>query len=167
MSDLIVLAFEDEASAFQMRDKLLQMQKQQVITLADAAIVTRKANGKPKVKQLYSLVGSGAVGGAFWGMLIGLLFFAPWLGMAAGALGGALGGKFTDIGVDDKFIKEVGETIEPGHSALFLLVAKATPDKVLPELESFNAKVLQTSLSNEQEAKLREAFGAESEEDEA
>ncbi len=160
MSELIVLAFDNEASAFQMRDKLLQLQQQELITLADAAIVIRDKKGKPKVKQLQSLVGAGAVGGAFWGMLIGLLFFAPWLGMVAGALGGALGGKFTDVGVDDKFIKEVGETIEPGHAALFLLVVKATADKVLPELTSFNAKVIKTSLTNEQEAKLREAFGA-------
>ncbi len=161
MSDLIVLSFDNEASAFQMRDKLLDMQKQQLITLADAAIVIRDKKGKPKVKQLHSLVGAGAMGGAFWGMLIGLLFFAPWLGMAAGALGGALGGKFNDIGVDDNFIKQVGETIEPGHAALFLLVVKVTADKVLPELASFNAKVLQTSLSNEDEARLRETFGAE------
>jgi len=161
MSDLIVLSFDNEASAFQMRDKLLDMQKQQIITLADAAIVIRDKNGKPKVKQLHSLVGAGALGGAFWGMLIGLLFFAPWLGMAAGALGGALSGKFADVGVDDNFIKEVGAAIEPGHAALFLLVLKVTADKVLPELSSFNAKVLQTSLSNEAEAKLREAFGAE------
>ena len=165
MSELIVLTFEDEASAFQMRDKLLQLQKQKIVTLADAAIVTRKENGKPKVKQLQSLVGAGALGGAFWGMLIGLLFFAPWLGMAFGALGGALGGKMTDIGVDDAFIKEVGETIEPGHSALFLLVVESTPDKLLPEIESFNATVLQTSLSDEQEAKLRETFGAHDEEE--
>ncbi len=160
MSDLIVLAFDNESSAFMMRDKLLQLQKQQVITLSDAAIVIRDKKGKPKVKQLQSLVGAGAMGGAFWGMLIGLLFFAPWLGMAAGALGGALSGKFTDIGVDDRFIKQVGETIQPGHAALFLLVEKVTADKVLPELASFNATVLQTSLSNENEAKLREAFGA-------
>lgn len=161
MSDLIVLAFDNESSAFMMRDKLLQLQKQQVITLSDAAIVIRDKKGKPKVKQLQSLVGAGAMGGAFWGMLIGLLFFAPWLGMAAGALGGALSGKFTDIGVDDRFIKQVGETIQPGHAALFLLVEKVTADKVLPELASFNATVLQTSLSNENEAKLREAFGAQ------
>lgn len=160
MSDLIVLAFDNESSAFMMRDKLLQLQKQQVISLSDAAIVIRDKKGKPKVKQLQSLVGAGAMGGAFWGMLIGLLFFAPWLGMAAGALGGALSGKFADIGVDDQFIKEVGETIQPGHAALFLLVEKVTADKVLPELASFNATVLQTSLSNENEAKLREAFGA-------
>lgn len=164
MSDLIVLAFNDEASAFQMRDKLLELQKQQLITLSDAAIVTRKADGKPKVKQLHSLVGAGALGGAFWGMFIGLLFFAPWLGMVAGALGGALGGKFTDVGVDDRFIKEVGEQIEPGHSALFLLVEKSTPDKVLSELQAFNATILQTSLSNEDEAKLRDAFGVHEEE---
>lgn len=160
MSDLIVLAFDNETNAFMMRDKLLQLQKQQLISLGDAAIVIRDKKGKPKVKQLQSLVGAGAMGGAFWGMLIGLLFFAPWLGMAAGALGGALGGKFTDIGVDDKFIKEVGETIQPGHAALFLLVNSVTADKVLPELTSFNATVLQTSLSIEQESKLREAFGA-------
>lgn len=165
MSDLIVLTFENEASAFQMRDKLLQLQKQKLITLADAAIVTRKLNGKPKVKQLQSLVGAGALGGAFWGMLIGLLFFAPWLGMAFGALGGALGGKMTDIGVDDAFIKEVGEKIEPGHAALFLLVMDASPDKLLPELEEFNATIFQTSLSDEQEAKLRETFGVHDEEE--
>lgn len=161
MADLIVLGFDNEEDAFNMRDKLIAMQKQQIITLADAAIVIRDDKGKPKIKQLQSLVGAGALGGAFWGMLIGLLFWAPWLGLAAGALGGALGGKFTDIGVDDNFIKEVGSQIEPGHSALFLLVVKSTPDKVLPELKSFNANVIQTSLSNEQEARLREAFAVE------
>ncbi len=93
-------------------------------------------------------------------MLIGLIFWMPWLGLAVGALGGALGGALTDIGVDDKFIKEVGQTIEPGHSALFLLVRKAVPDKLHDELKKFKATVLQTSLSNEDEAKLRELFGA-------
>ena len=101
------------------------------------------------------------MGGAFWGMLIGLLFWAPWLGMAIGAAAGALGGKLTDVGVDDNFIKEVGATIEPGHSALFLLVRDATPDKVLDQVKQFNPTVLRTSLSAEDEAKLKAAFGAE------
>ncbi len=161
MSDLIVLAFDSEDGALQLRDKLLSMQKQRIIELADAAVVVRRQDGKAKVKQLHSLVGSGALGGAFWGMLIGLLFFMPWLGAAAGALGGALGGKFTDIGVDDNFIKEVGNKIEPGHSALFLLVVSATGDKVLEELAGTEATVIQTSLSNEQEAKLRDHFAAD------
>ena len=161
MSDLVVLAFDSENGAIQLRDKLAALQKQQIIQLEDAAVVIRRQDGKVKVKQAVSLVGAGALGGAFWGMLIGLIFWMPWLGLAMGALGGAIGGKFTDIGVDDKFIKEVGNTIEPGHSALFLLVSKAVEDKLADELKGTEATVLQTSLSNEQEAKLRELFAAD------
>jgi len=161
MSDLVVLAFATETGATEMRDELLRLQKQKIVELEDAAVVVRKQDGKVKVKQAVSLVGEGALGGAFWGLLIGLIFWMPWLGLALGALGGALGGSITDMGVDDEFIKEVGNTIEPGHSALFLLVRKATPDKLADELEKFDAKVLQTSLSNEDEEKLRALFGAE------
>ena len=161
MSDLIVLAFDSESGAGALRERLLDMQKQHIISLEDAAVVVRNQDGKAKVKQLHSLVGAGALGGAFWGMLIGLIFFMPWLGLAAGALGGALGGKFTDVGVDDKFIKEVGETIQPGQSALFLLVVSATGDKVAEQLKDVKATVIQTSLSEEAEAKLRDTFGAD------
>ena len=115
MSDLIVLAFDTETGAQEMRDELMQLQKQKIIELEDAAVVVRKQDGKVKVKQAQSLVGAGALGGAFWGLLIGLIFMVPWLGLAAGALGGALGGSLTDTGVDDKLIKELGDTIEPGH----------------------------------------------------
>jgi len=163
MSDLVVLAFDNDTDAFKLRDDLVQLQKQEVISLSDAAVVVRDQDGKAKVKQATSLVGAGALGGAFWGMLIGLLFFAPWLGLAIGAVTGALAGKFTDTGIDDKFIKEVGETIEPGHSALFLLVDKVTMDKVTPTLEKYDATVIQTSLSDEQEAELSGMFHHEEE----
>src|SRR5210317_207189 len=116
MATMVVLAFKDETSAEQMRDTLVGLQKLQLISLSDAAVVVRREDGKVKVKQAVSLVGAGALGGAFWGMLIGLLFFAPWLGLAIGAASGALGGALSDYGVDDKFIKEVGSKIEPGHS---------------------------------------------------
>ena len=165
MSDLIVLTFKTETGAEEMRDDLMRLQKEHLITLDDAAVVVRKQDGKPKVKQLTSLVGAGALGGAFWGMLIGLLFFAPWLGLAIGAATGAVAGGLTDIGVDDKFIKEVGEQIEPGDSALFLLVREATPDKVMDELKKFDAQVYQTSLSKEDEDKLKASFGAHSDEE--
>ncbi len=158
MSDLVVLAFDNETGAFEMRDTMARLQKEHLVALEDAAVVVRRQDGKVKVKQAQSLVGAGALGGAFWGMLIGLLFWMPWLGLAAGALGGAIGGHFTDIGVDDDFIKSVGSQIEPGHSALFLLIAQSTPDKLLAELGDFDATVLQTSLSDEDEAKLRDAF---------
>lgn len=160
MADLIVLAFDNEKGAGEARDKLFELQKQHLIVLGDAAVVVRRQDGKVKVKQAVSLVGAGALGGAFWGMLIGLIFWMPWLGLAVGAAAGAAGGALTDIGVDDSFIKEVGATIEPGHSALFLLVVSATEDKVVPELQKIGATVLQTSLSKEDEAKLRETFGA-------
>jgi uncharacterized membrane protein len=129
--------------------------------LEDAAIVRRGLDGKPKIKQANSLVGVGAWGGAFWGMLIGLLFFVPFLGLAVGAVTGALAGKFSDYGIDDKFIKQVQEKVPPGTSALFLMVREVTLDKVLDALRPLGPEVLQTSLSAEQEQQLRDAFGTQ------
>jgi uncharacterized membrane protein len=163
MSNLIVIAFDNEYGADDMRNALDKLKKQELIKLDDAAVVIRKMDGKVKIKQATSLVGAGALGGAFWGMLIGLLFLAPWMGLAIGAITGGLAGKFTDIGVDDKFIKEVGSSIAPGNSAIFLLVRQAVADKVIPELRKFNGKIIQTSLSKEKEEHLREAFSAEQE----
>lgn len=159
MSELVVFAFPTQDGAKQMGAEIKSLMKQELITLEDAAFVVRRQDGKVKVKQANSLVGAGALGGAFWGMLIGLLFWAPWLGLAIGAVTGAVAGKLSDVGIDDDFIKEVGGTIEPGHSALFLLIAKWTEDKVLDQLSKFDATVLRTSLSEEDEAQLREAFG--------
>jgi uncharacterized membrane protein len=157
MATLVVLAFTDETGAAQMRDRLAGLQRQQLLSLADAAVVVRRRDGKVKVKQAVSLVGAGDLGGAFWGMLIGLLFAAPWSGQTSDEGSGALG----DYGVDVKFVQEVAAKIEPGHSALFLLVESWTREKVMDEFAGFDAEVLQTSLSKEDEAKLRAAFGAD------
>jgi uncharacterized membrane protein len=159
MSDLVVLAFDTETGAEQLRDDLIKLQKEHLIGLEDAAVAVRHQDGKVKIKQVTSLAGSGALGGAFWGMLIGLIFFVPVFGLLVGAAAGALVGKSQDIGVDDKFIKEVGNTLQPGNSALFLLVNKVVPDKVQETLKKYkNVKVLKTSLSKEQEEKLQHAF---------
>lgn len=160
MSDLIVAAFANETGAEQMRDALVGMQERHLLILEDAAVVVRKQDGKVKVKQVVNLVGTGALGGSFRGMLIGIIFWMPWLGTAIGALSGA-SGMFTDIGVDDSFIKKVADTVEPGHSALFLLVKEATPEKMVDELWQYNGKLLQTSLSLEDEARLKDLFGVE------
>ena len=159
MSDLIVFAFDDEESAFKLHDKLVELQKTGEISLGDAAVVVRNPDGEVKIKQLQGMTGQGAVGGGVLGLLIGAFFLAPWLGLVAGALGGALLGKRTDVGIDNKFIKEVSGTVEPGHSALFILVYRIVEDKVMAEVEPFKPKVLRTSLSAENEAKLREALG--------
>jgi len=159
VSELAVVVFDNETGAAEMRDTLIGLQKKGLVTLDDAAVVVRRPDGKVKVKQAVSLVGMGAMGGAFWGMLVGLLFWMPWLGAAAGALSGALGGGLSDHGLDDGFVKEVGNTIQPGHSALFLLIREANPEKLMDALKQFNGKILHTSLSKEAEAKLRESFG--------
>jgi uncharacterized membrane protein len=159
MSDLIVLDFNSEGGAARMHAEIDRMQKMQLLTLDDAATVIRHQDGKVKVTQANNLVGAGAFGGAFWGMLIGLLFWMPWLGLAIGAISGALSAKFADIGIDDKFIKSVSEQVQPGHSALFLMVREATPDRVLEQLRGYpGVTVIQTSLSRDAEEKLREAF---------
>jgi uncharacterized membrane protein len=159
MSELVVLAFDNEEGAYQVRDRLLEVRKRRMLQLADATVVVRRQDGKVKIKQLTNLVGGAAFGGAFWGLLVGLLFAVPWMGLAIGAAAGAVIGSLADYGVDDKFIKEVGATIEPGHSALFLLVHWGDFVKWQDELTDLNPTVLRTTLSPEQEAKLREAFG--------
>jgi uncharacterized membrane protein len=160
MANLVVLAFDDEEGADRTLSTLAEAQQEGLISIADAAVVRRNADGKPKVRQAANLVGAGAAGGAFWGMLIGLLFFMPWLGMGIGAITGALGGKFKDYGINDDFIKRVGDEIQPGSSALFLLAHSATIDKLQERLSAERFRLLHTSLSNEQEQALREAFGA-------
>jgi uncharacterized membrane protein len=144
-----------------MREKLYQLQRRELITIEDAAVAVRKENGQVKVKQAHSLVGAGALGGSFWGLLIGIIFWMPWLGMAVGAVTGALGGKFTDIGIDDSFIKEVANTVQPGDSALFLLARDAQMERVEKELSDYEFEILETNLSPEDEDRLREAFAAE------
>lgn len=144
-----------------MREKMYELQKRELITLEDAAVAVRKQNGHVKVKQAHSLVGVGALGGAFWGLLIGVIFWMPWLGMAVGALTGALSGKLSDYGIDDKFIKEVGETVEPDSSALFLLSHGAVVERLVDELSEFEFEIVETNLSPEDEDRLREAFGAD------
>jgi uncharacterized membrane protein len=160
MSTLLVLEFDSEGGAAQMRDRLLSLQKQQLITIDDAAIMKKTADGKPKLEQLNNMAGVGALGGAFWGMLFGLLFFIPFLGMAVGAAAGALAGSMSDVGIDDKFIKQVGESITPGTSALFLLVSNAVVDKVLEQTKDLKYQVVQTNLSQENEDNLRAAISA-------
>ena len=160
MSDLVVVAYDNEETAERARDRLLKLQQQALIGLDDLVVVVRRQSGKVNVKQAINLTGSGALSGAFWGMLVGFIFLAPGLGALVGAATGALSGKAADLGIDDRFIKDVGEAIPPGSSALFLLFHQVTPDKVLAEMKEFGGKVVQTNLSAEDEAALHEAFAA-------
>jgi uncharacterized membrane protein len=157
MSNLVVVVFEEETTAFEFRAALAKMQKDYLIEMEDAVVVTKDKDGKVKLHQAVNLTAAGAIGGGFWGMLIGLIFLNPLLGAAAGAGAGALSGKLTDIGISDQMMKDVAAAFQPGTSALFVLVRKATPDKVLEGLKPFagKGKVFQTSLSKDDEATLR------------
>jgi uncharacterized membrane protein len=158
MSDLVVISFDDEHTAFEMRAALAKLQKEYLIEMEDVVVVTKNDKGKVKLHQAVNLTAAGAVGGAFWGMLIGMIFLNPLVGAAVGAGAGAMSGKLRDIGISDNFMKELAETLRNDTSALFVLVRKVTPDKVLEGLKGFKGKVLKTSLTKDREEKLREAL---------
>jgi uncharacterized membrane protein len=160
MSDLIAVAYPDRATAEKVRGELARLMREHVIEVADAVVATREPNGKVKLHQTVNPAGTGAAGGALWGGLIGLIFLAPLLGAAIGGAVGAASGAVTDLGIEDNFMKELGQSLPEGGAALFVLVRQVTPDKVLPRISEYGGKVLQTSLSNESEERLQEALDA-------
>ena len=162
MSTLVAVVFDDEATAFEVRAKLVKMQADYLIDLEDAVVVTRDQKGKTRLDQAVNLTSAGAIGGGFWGMLIGLIFLNPLLGAAVGAAAGAISGKFTDIGIDDKMMKDMATSLKPGTGALFVLIRRATVDKVFEGLKDFagKGKIFQTSLSKDDEETLRAALEA-------
>ena len=168
MADLVVVGFDDPQEADRVLSKLNLMQREYLIDLEDAVVAIRQPDGKVNLKQSVSMVGTGAasggLSGVLWGTLVGLLFLNPVAGMAiGGAIGagtGALSGSLIDYGINDSFIKELAETLQPNTSALFVLVRKAQPEKVLAELSGVHGKVLRTSLSSEQETKLQAALSS-------
>lgn len=166
MSELICIAFKDTETADRALNELREMQREYLIDLEDACVAIREPGGKVRLKQAVNLVSLGAassgLSGMLWGGLVGLLFLNPLAGMAlGGAIGlgtGALAGSVSDYGISDDYIRKIAETIEPGTSALFVLVRKVNPEKVLPELTKYHGTVLRTSLTADQERRLREAL---------
>ncbi len=160
MSTLIALTYDDAEKGREVFAKLADLQKQRLLTLEDAALAVKDEKGKVKVKQTLEnqLTGSAALWGGFWGLLIGLLFLAPIFWGLFGALMGFIAGKTGDVGIDDKFIKEVGNSLENGGAAVFALVIEATSDKVLEAIAPYGGHVFQTSLSKDDEEKLKQAL---------
>src|SRR5262249_22049583 len=146
MSDLVVIAYPSEAKAEEVRQKLLSLQKDFIIEIADAVIATKSAGGDIKLNQLVNTTATAALSRSFWGLLIGMVFLNPLIGAAIGAASGALGGALSDYGINDGFMKDIAASIQPGDAALFVLVRKMTEDKVLAAIEGYGGKVLKTSL---------------------
>ena len=160
MSDLVVIVYPTEAKAEEMRQKVLELQKEYLIEVGDAAIAVKHADGTVKLNQLFNTTAAGAATGGLWGLLIGLIFLNPILGVALGAASGALSGALSDYGVNNDFMKKLGESLQPGNAALFLLIRKFTGDKVLEALKGTGGTVLQTSLDDSKEKALRDAIAA-------
>ncbi|MCX5513265.1 hypothetical protein C3941_00695 [Kaistia algarum] len=158
MSDLVVIVYPTIEKAEAVRTELLELQKEYLITLDDAVIATKTDDGKIKLHQMVNTTAAGAASGSFWGLLVGMIFLMPVVGVAIGAASGALGGLLADFGINDKFMKDLAGSIQPGNAALFVLIRSMTGDKVLEHMKGTGGVVLKTSLDNEKETALREAI---------
>jgi uncharacterized membrane protein len=162
MADLIAIGYPDETTAEAAADEARRLAQDLIIQPDAIAVITRDKEGNYHTHTNHHLVGGGATWGMFWGLLFGLLFFIPVFGMAIGAGMGALMGKITKSGVDKQFQDQVRGMLQPGTSALFLMVEKVTPDKAIEAMSKYGGTVLKTSLSKEGEQELQEALhGAE------
>jgi uncharacterized membrane protein len=161
MSDLVFIGFDTEKQAEEVREKVLAMQREYLIEVEDAVIAVRDDQGRVKLNQLLHPARTGAVSGAFWGMLVGWLFLMPVAGAAVGAAGGAIGGSLVDVGInDDDMKRQANEALKPGTAGLFLLIDKMTTDKVLEDLKGVGGTVIRTSFDNAKEEALRQALQA-------
>jgi len=160
MSDLVVIVYPTEQRAEEVRQRLFQLQNEYLIKVGDAVIATKTPAGQVKLNQLVNTTAAGAASGSFWGLLIGVLFLNPLIGVALGAASGALGGALSDFGINDKFMKDLAASIKPGDGALFVLIHEMTADKVLEQIKGFGGVVLKTSLNDSKEQALRDALMA-------
>ena len=158
MSTLVAVAYPDLGTAEQVRGELVQATKERILSLEDAVLVEHRSDGKIKLHQAMSTSGAGAAGGALWGGLIGLIFLAPLFGMAVGAASGALAGKATDAGVNDRFMKDLGEALPPGGAALIALGRTDARDKLIERVRPYGGEIIQTSLGKDEEDQLRAAM---------
>jgi uncharacterized membrane protein len=156
MSELIAVSFDTQEKAFEARAVFAHLQREYVIDMEDIVVVTRNEKGKIKLHQAVNLPLSGGINGAFWGMLVGFLFLNPLLGMAIGAGAGSIGGALTDLGIDDDFMKSLGESLPSNSSALFVLLRHATYDRLFDHLKGMEGKVIRTSMTKSNEDELRE-----------
>ena len=158
MSDLVVIAFPSEERAEEIRDRVLKMQSQYLIELEDAVVAVKREDGHIKLNQMVNPMAVSTASGTLWGAIIGMIFLNPLAGAAIGAASGAIGGALTDLGINDRFMKDVASAISPGQAALFLLIRKFTADKVLEDLKGIGGTVLRTSFDHTKEDTLRAAI---------
>jgi uncharacterized membrane protein len=160
MAHLVVLGLDNREDAERVFDLAGELAKQELLQLEDAAYAYRDDKGKVRIQQSINLTAAGAASGALWGTLLGLIFLMPVAGLAIGAATGALGGKLADVGINDDTIKRIGEQLQGGRAAVFLLARSATVDRVIEAIKPYNPTVIQTNLSHDREEELVKALQA-------
>jgi uncharacterized membrane protein len=158
MATLVAIGYPDETTATAASLEAQRLSKDLIIQPDAIAVIIRDREGKFHVTTNHHAVGGGATWGMFWGLLFGMLFFIPFLGMAVGAGLGALMGKMTKGAINKQFQDQVRDMLQPGTSALFLVVEQVTPDKAVEGLAQYGGTVLKSSLPKETEAQLQEAL---------
>jgi|SRR6516165_619627 len=158
MSDLVAIVYPSEAKAEEVRQRLLKLQREYLITIGDAVIAVKAEDDSIKLNQLVNTTAAGAATGSFWGLLVGLLFMNPLIGVAVGAASGAIGGALTDFGINDQFMKELASSVKKGDAVLFVLIKHMTADKVMNEIKDAGGVVLKTSLDEKKEQILRDTL---------
>lgn len=158
MSELLVIGYDNTHKAEEARKTLFSLSKDYLLEIKDVVIAEANEKGEIKLNQMVNTWAVGASGGAFWGVLVGIIFFNPLLGLATGAAAGGIAGALSDYGINDKFMKEVAGILQPGQAALFLMADRATSDKVIEPLSENGGRVIRTNLDSTQEEKLRAAF---------
>jgi uncharacterized membrane protein len=154
MSNLVVVGFDKSRKAEEVRLKLQKLQSEDLLDLADVVVVVKDERGKVKLHHAGNLMADTAVFQGFCGSLANLILLNATIGTASGAL--------ADVGINDHFMKELAATLIPGSSALFVLTRSPSPnrDRMLEELKGLGGKILMTSLSHEDEARLQAALSA-------
>jgi uncharacterized membrane protein len=158
VADLIAIGYDDEETASRAAEEVYRLAHELIIEPEAVAVISRDKNGRYKVTTNHHPVAESTTWGMFWGVLFGLLFFVPVFGLVVGGALGALFGVIDRIGLDKQFQEQVRDMVQPGTSALFLVVDKVTPDKAMDALSKYGGRVLKSSLSRDAEKQLQEAL---------
>jgi uncharacterized membrane protein len=160
-SNIVVLAFDGRYTAKATLKDIQKMEEDGLLEIKDAIVASSGPGGEVKIEQTHSDKGKFALRGSGIGLLAGLLVGGPIGGLVGGAAVGAIVGARKDHGIDDGFIEEMSESVRPDSSALFLMVSNTKVDETLERLKPFKARVLDTTLSEEQEKKLKNVLEEE------
>lgn len=161
MSELIAVAFDDPHRAEEARLDILKLERKDLADLEEAVVLVVDFEGKVRFQHSQHFSLPVALSGGFVGTLIGLMLINPAIALVGGLTGTALGaviGTLEEVGIGEDFMKDLAKNLKPGSSALFVMVRRGNPEKLIEKLRPYKGEILQTSLSHQDENRLSEAL---------